>query len=141
LKKRGVLILMFVSALAIAGLGTAYACLGMNASTAGAVTVTIDGDSAVYMCSGASIPLSWGSIQVGDNTQTITITNNGNTNLKPHLTASSSLPTGWTLTCSLENQPIPKGESATGTLTLNIPAHTPSGSYSWHAGITLTHTK
>ena len=142
MKKREVLILMLVLALSIAVSGTAYACLGTNALAKDAVTVTIQGDNAVYTCNGGAIPISWGSIQSGDNTQTITITNNGNTDLKPRLTAaSSSLPQGWTLACSLENQPIPAGKSATGTLTLNVPANTGCGTYNWRASITLTHTK
>jgi uncharacterized membrane protein len=113
----------------------------MNASGKGGVTVTIQGDSRVYT-SGVSIPIKWGTVNYGKNTETITIANQANVNLKPHLTLTSpNLPRGWTLTFSLENQPIPAGKSATGTLTLNVPAYTLAGNYNWGATITLDSAK
>ena len=122
--------------------GTVLANLSMNASakesSKGVVTVTIQGDNSVYSSYGASIPFKWGTVNLGENTKTVTITNHANVNLTPHLSLMSpNLPRGWTLTFSLDNQPIPAGRSATGTLTLKVPAHTLAGNYDWGASITF----
>lgn len=140
MKKRGVLILLLVLALAFAAVfGTVLGCnLVKDASAKGAVTVTFGGNGEVYTSDKASIPLKWGTVNIGANTQTVTITNEGSVNLTPHLTFTSpNLPQGWTLTFSLENQPIPAGTSATGTLTLNVPANASAGTYIWGTSITL----
>lgn len=143
LNKRWVLVLLLVLAVAIAAVsGVVLGNLSMNASakecSEGVVTVTIQGDSRVYASDGASIPFKWGTVQIGENTKTVTITSHANVILKPHLTVTSpNLPRGWTLTFSLDNQPIPAGRTATGTLTLKVPAHTLAGNYNWGASITF----
>jgi len=109
-----------------------------DASAKGVVTVSIGGDSRVYSSDGASVPFKWGTVNIGENTKTVTITNKANENLKAHLTLTSpNLPQGWALTFSLDNQPIPAGQSATGTLKLDVPANTLAGNYNWGASITL----
>ena len=106
------------------------------------VTVTIQGDNRVYASDGASIPFKWGTVNIGENTKTVTITNHANVNLKAHLTLTSpKLPHGWSLSFSLDNQPIPAGHSATGTLTLKVPANTHVGNYNWGASITFDGAK
>ena len=133
LRKRAVLVLLLFLALAIAAVSGIV--LAMNAPAKAAVTVTVEGK--VYT-NVASIPVKWGTVNNGANTQTITITNHANVNLKPHLALTSpNLPRGWTLTFSLENQLIPAGKSATGTLNLNVPANTLAGNYNWGAHIIL----
>jgi hypothetical protein len=70
-----------------------------------ALTVTIQGDSGVYSNEGTLIPIKWGKVNPGENIKTVTIANQANTNLRPHLTVGSpNLPNGWTLTFSLDNQ-------------------------------------
>ena len=136
LNKRGVLVLLLISVLAVTAVsGVVLGNLG-SAPAKGAVTVTIQGDSRVYTSDGASIPFKWGTVHIGENTKIVTITNHANVNLKAHLALTSpNLPRGWTLTFSLENQPIPAGHSAKGTLTLKVPAKTLAGNYNWGASI------
>lgn len=94
-------------------------------ATQGTVTVTINGQN---YANGQAITLNWGTVQWGANTQSITIINNANVAVTPSL-AASSLPSGWTLTLSL-NQAIAAGQQATGTLTLDVPSGSSSGTYS-----------
>ena len=89
------------------------------------MTVTINGQN---YANGQAITLNWGTVQWGANTQSITIINNANVAVTPSL-AASSLPSGWTLTLSL-NQAIAAGQQATGTLTLDVPSGSSSGTYS-----------
>lgn len=131
--------MLLVLAVAITAVsGVVLGNLSNASASKGVVTVTIQGDNSVYASDGASVPFKWGTVNLGENTKTVTITNQANVNLKPHLTITSpNLPSGWTLTFSLDNQPIPAGQSATGTLTLNVPANTHVGNYNWGASITL----
>ena len=142
MSKRGVLVLLLVLAVAIAAVsGVVLGNLG-NASASKGVTVTIQGDNRVYTSDGASISFKWGTVNIGENTKTVTITNHANVNLKAHLTLTSpNLPCGWTLTFSFDNQPISAGRTITGTLTLNVPAHTLAGNYNWGASIALNAAK
>ena len=140
MKKRRVLVLLFVLAVVIAAVSGVVLGNSNNASGSKMVTVTIQGDNRVYTSDTASIPFTWGTVTVGDNTKTVTVTNLSNMNLKAHLTVASP-PQGWTLTFSLDNQLIPSGQSATGTLALNVPADTLAGNYNWGASITLERTK
>ena len=147
LNNRWLVVLLLILAVTLATVtGFALGNLNMNASlrqhSNGVVMVAVQGDSRVYTSDVASIPLNWGTVNFGDNTKTVTITNQANVNLNPHLTLNApNLPRGWTLTFSLENQLIPAGQSATGTLTLNVPANTASGNYNWGASIKLDSTK
>ncbi len=147
LNNRWLLVLLLVLAVVLAAVsGVVLGNLNTNASlrehSKGAVMVTVQGDSRVYTSDSASIPFKWGTVNFGDNTKTVTITNQANVNLKPHLALTSpNLPRGWTLTFSLENQPIPAGQSATGTLTLNVPANTATGNYNWGASLNLDSAK
>ena len=142
MNKKWALVLLLVLAVAIAAVsGAVLGNLG-NASASKGVTVTIQGDNIVYTSDGASIPFKWGTVNIGENTKTVTITNHANLNLKAHLTLTSpNLPCGWTLTFSLDNQPIPAGRTATGTLMLNVPTHTLAGNYNWGASITFDGAK
>ena len=143
MNKRGVLVLLLVLAVAITAVsGVVLGSLSNASASKGAVTVTIAGDNRVYTSDGASIPFKWGTVHIGENTKTVTITNHANAILKPHLTLTSpNLPRGWTLTFSLDNQPIPAGRSATETLTLKVPANTRVGNYNWGASITFDGAK
>lgn len=142
LSKREVLVLLSVLAVVIAAVsGVVLGNLG-TASASKGVTVTIQGDNTVYTSDGAAVPFKWGTVNIGENTKTVTITNHANVNFQAHLAVTSpNLPHGWTLTFSLDNQPIAAGRSVTGTLTLIVPAHTLSGNYNWGASITLDRTK
>ena len=139
-KYRGALVLLLVLAVAIVAVsGVVLGNLNI-ASGSKAVTITINGDSRVYS-SGTSIPFTWGTVYIGENTKTVTITNHSNVNLKAHLTVASPMPQSWTLTFSLDNQVISAGRSATGTLTLNVPVNTLAGNYQWGASIAFDGAK
>ena len=131
--------MLLVLAVAITAVsGVVLGNLSSASASKGVVTVTIQGDSRVYSSDGASIPFKWGTVNIGENSKTVTIANHANVNLTPHLSLTSpNLPRGWTLTFSLDNQPIPAGRSATGTLTLKVPANTLAGNYNWGASITF----
>ena len=142
LSKRWILVLLLVLAISIAAVSGVVLGNLASASASKGVTITSQGDNRVYSGDDPSIPFKWGTVNIGENTKTITITNNAKVNLKAHLTlASPNLPLGWTLIFSLDNQPIPAGRSVTGTLTLNVPAHTLVGNYNWGASITLNAAK
>lgn len=143
MKKSRLLVLLLVLAVTIPIVsGVALGNLNQSSPPRGTVTLTVAGDKTVYTSSGAMIPFKWGTVNIGENTKTVTITNHANVNLKPHLALTSpNLPRGWTLTFSLENQQIPAGQSVKGTLTLHVPAKTLAGNYNWGAGITLDGAK
>lgn len=100
--------------------------MSMTVPPAGSASITIG--SQTYT-NGQVIALDWGTVHLGDNSKSITIVNNCNTPLTPSLQASPSLPPGCTLTLSL-NSPIPAGQQATGTITINVPASLTAGTYS-----------
>lgn len=117
--------------------GVGLDAVGAYQPSRGYVTIKIQDDSRIYH-NGDAIPLNWGTVHGGTNTKTVTITNNANVNLRPHLTVTlPHLPRGWTLTLSLENQLIRAGRSATGTITLTLPAHPTPGNYNWRVSIAL----
>ncbi len=59
-----------------------------------------------------------------------------------HLTITSpKLPHGWTLTFSLDRQQIKACHSATGILTLKVPANAHVGNYNWGASVTFEDAK
>ena len=134
---------LIVSVAAIIMLVAVVACgVGLEAASAyqparGYVTITIQGDNHIYH-NGDAIPLNWGTIYAGTNTKTVTITNHADVDLRPHLTVTNPhLPKGWTLNLSLENQMIHAGRSATGTITLTLPANPSPGNYNWRVSIAL----
>jgi hypothetical protein len=137
LEKRGFQMYLLISAVAIT-----FSCifLGYNNIAFGQENqdqkVTVIIDSQTYTSNNAAIPIKWGTVNFGDNTKTVTITNNADTNLSPHLNVAG-LPSGWTMTFSLEDQNLTADACETGTLTLNVPSDTEAGSYSWSASITL----
>ena len=142
MRKKTLLILVSVCALSMVTLISALTALytfnvSMTATVAsqGSVSILINSGNCT---NGAPITLDWGAVQWGDNTKAITIVNNANTALTPGI-GTSSLPSGWALTLSL-NQAIPAGQNATGTLTLNVPTSTVAGSYSPTATITVSHS-
>ena len=142
MRKKTLLILVSVCALSMVTLISALTAfytfsVSMTATVASQGSVSILINSGNYT-NGAPITLDWGAVQWGDNTKAITIVNNANTALTPGI-GTSSLPSGWALTLSL-NQPIPAGQNATGTLTLNVPTSTAAGSYSPTATITVSHS-
>ena len=117
--------------------GAGLDALGMYHPASGYVTIKIQGDSRVYR-NGDAIPLNWGTVHSGSNIKIVTITNNANVNLRPHLTVTiPRLPRGWILALSLENQLIRAGRSVMGTLILVLPAHPSLGSYNWRVTIAL----
>ena len=130
MRKKLLLILISICALSIGTLISASVLYSfsvtMNSTVAPQGSASILIDSGNYT-DGASITLDWGTVLWGANNKTITIVNNANTALTPSIT-TSSLPTGWTLTLSL-NQPIPAGQQAAGTLTLYVPTGTAAASY------------
>lgn len=91
------IVLMLALAIAVSVVfGVALGNLNQSSSQKDTVTLTIAGDKTVYANDGASIPFKWGTIHIGDNTKTVTITNHANVNLNPHLTITSpNLPRGW----------------------------------------------
>lgn len=130
-KKRLVLLvvlpmLLVGTAIATTALYTFDVTMNMTVPPAGSASITIG--SQTYT-NGQVISLDWGTVHSGDNTKTITIINDCNTPLTPSLQASPTLPSGCTLTLSL-NSPIPAGQQATGTLTINVPASLAAGTYS-----------
>ena len=139
MRKKLFLILISICALSIVTLISASILytfsISMNSSVAvqGTVTVRIDGTD---YANGAPITVNWGSVGWGANNKSITITNNANTALTPHLTVSG-LPASWTLAFSLEGQSIATNNAATGTLTLNVPTGAASGTQSWSASLTV----
>ena len=138
LNKRGLVVSLLVLAVAIAAVSGVVLGNLSNASSRGTVTVTIQGDSKVYSSQEAPIPIQWNNVNLGENTKTVTINNQANVNLKTHLTFSSpNLPVGWTLTFSLDNQIVPAGQSAKGTLTLTVPDDAVVGNYNWGAKISF----
>jgi hypothetical protein len=135
-KKLGALVLLLFLAFTLTVVSGAVLASSCNVPAKGSVTLTIQGDKHVYVSDGAAVPFKWGTINVGQNTKTVTITNHANVNLKAHLAVTSpSLPRGWTLTFSLDDQVISAGRSATGTLTLRVPVGAHVGSYNWGASI------
>jgi hypothetical protein len=135
-KKIGAIVLLLV--LAVTLTAVSYAGLGSscNVPAKGSMTLTVQGDNHVYMSDGASIPFKWGTINIGQNTKTVTVTNHANVNLQAHLAVTApSLPRGWTLSFSLDNQVVSAGRSATGTLTLRVPVGVHVGNYNWGASI------
>jgi len=138
--KRSLLIVVSVAVLLVM---TAFSVSGLDAvsssvtqSAKNYVTIKIQGDSRVYR-NGDQIPLNWGTVSLGSNIKTVTITNNANMKLEGQLSTNQRLPRGWTLTFSLENHPIAAGKSAIGTLTLTVPTNTSPGNYNWKAAITF----
>ena len=138
MKSRLVIVVSVATLLAIlafSGVGLDAVSSSVNQPAIGYVTIRIQGDSRVYRNRDA-IPLNWGTVSLGSNIRTVTITNNANINLRGHLAITTPrLPRGWSLTFSLENQIIRAGRSAVGTLTLNLPANPSPGNYNWHATI------
>lgn len=118
--------LLVGTAIATTALYTFDVNMNMTVSPAGSASITIG--SQTYT-NGQVISLDWGTVHSGDNTKTITIINDCNTPLTPSLQANPTLPPGCTLTLSL-NSPIPAGQQATGTLTINVPASLAAGTYS-----------
>ena len=137
--RKSLLILVAVCALSIVTLISASVLytfsLTMNSSVAVQGTVTVRIDATDYV-NGAPITVNWGSVGWGNNTKSITITNNANTPLTPHL-AVTGLPTGWTLAFSLEGQSISANAASSGTLTLAVPSGAVSGTQSWSASLTV----
>ena len=140
LGKKWLLVSLLILAVAITAVSGVVLGNLSNTSAQKSVTVTIQGDNTVYVSDKASIPVKWGTINIGENTKTVTITNQANVNLKAHL-STANLPQGWMLTFSLDNQPIAAGYLATGTLTLIVPGDTHVGSYNWGASIMFDGTK
>ncbi|MCW4023609.1 MAG: NEW3 domain-containing protein [Candidatus Bathyarchaeota archaeon] len=136
MQKRGfqLLLLTITAAFMVCTLLISSLCMGAPAIQD--VTITIDGDSTLYSSSDSSIPLRWGNVDFGCNTKTVTITNNAESDLHINM-AVSELPSGWTLNFSLENKVLQAGSSATGTLTLTVPADALAGSYHWNTNIAL----
>jgi hypothetical protein len=118
--------LLVGTTLAATALYTYNLNMSMTVAPGGTATITIGGQT---YTNGQAITLDWGTVQWGDNSKTITIVNNCNTPLTPSLQANPSLPPGCTLTLSL-NSPIPAGQQATGTLTINVPSSLAAGTYS-----------
>ena len=135
-KKLGALVLLLVLAVTLTVVCSAGLGSSCNVPAKGSVTLAIQGDKHVYVSDDAAVPFKWGTVNIGQNTKTVTITNHANVNLKAHLAVTSpSLPRGWTLTFSLDNQVVSAGRSATGTLTLSVPVDVHVGNYNWGACI------
>ena len=93
LNKRGLVVLLLVLTVSIAAVSDIVLGNLGTSSSKGTITITIQGDSRIYSSDEASIPIKWGTVNLGENTQTVTITNNANLDLKPRLiVASSNLP-------------------------------------------------
>lgn len=146
MRKKSLLILAMVVALSMTTLiaATIYTTfnVGMTATVpvvVDATKVTIGIGSSTYH-SGDSISLPWGQIQIGTNTQSLTITNNANVALVPAV-SSTDLPSGWELSLSLptDQTNVAAGGSATATLTLTVPSNATAGTYSWSASIEVTY--
>jgi hypothetical protein len=118
--------LLFGTAIAASALFTFNLNMNMTVPPSGTATITVGGQT---YTNGQAITLDWGTVTYGGNSKTITITNNCNTPLTPSLQANPSLPSGCTLTLSLDT-PIPAGQQATGTLTINVPSNLTPGTYS-----------
>jgi hypothetical protein len=118
--------LLVGTAIATTAMYTFNVNMNMTVPPAGSASITIG--SQTYT-NGQVISLDWGTVHSGDNTKTITIINDCNTPLTPSLQANPTLPSGCTLTLSL-NSAIPAGQQATGTLTINVPASLAAGTYS-----------
>jgi hypothetical protein len=125
--KLAFLLLVLAVALALAS----NIVLANSPSTKG-IVVRVQGDNPVYVDNGASIPIKWGTVHTGENTRTVTITNNAKVNFNTHL-STTNLPEGWTLTFSLNNHPVSPGKAVTGTLILTVPSHAAIGNYHWGA--------
>lgn len=139
MKKKNILLLVLVCALSTVTLVSALTVLSVftipmtaTVATQGSAAITINQQAYT-----SGTPINWGTVNWGTTNESITIQNNANTALTPSI-VNSGLPTGWSLTLSL-NQPIAAGQSATGTLTLTVPNTAASGDNSWSSAISVSY--
>ncbi len=111
-----------------------FTSMTANVPYLGDITITIG--STTYS-NGQSLPLDWGTVNVGINTMSITIHNLSIAPVTPAI-VSGGLPSGWQLTLS-STAAISAGQSSTINIVLTVPSGVAMGSYGpWTAMITAS---